>query len=185
MKARLLALAGALIAAGASAQTGAPDPAAQRTAMAKFAMLDGIWTGTAVFMGPTGRQELRHTERVGPMLGGAVRVIEGKSYRADGSEAGFNALAVISYDADAGRYDFRSYAQGHAGTFPIEATGTGFAWTMAAGPATIRYVAVVKDGSWHEEGILTRPGAPPLQVIVLDLKRTGATDWPAAGAVRP
>ena len=185
MKAMALALAAVLATTGVSAQTGAPDPAAQRTALAKFAMLDGTWTGTATVMGREGRQDLRHTERVGPMLGGAIRVIEGKSYRADGSEAGFNAFAVISYDADAGRYDFRSYAQGHAGTFPIEATGTGFAWTMPAGPATIRYVAVVKDGSWHEEGTLTRPGAPPVQVIVLDLKRTGATDWPSAGAVRP
>ena len=169
------------LATTASAQQLTPAPGKDASA---FAMLDGIWSGSATIMTQAGPRRLRHTERVGPMLGGAIRVIEGKSYNPDGSEAGFNAFAVISA-SDAGGYQFRSYAQGQSGTFPFAATDSGFAWSMQAGPAIIRYTAVIKNGTWHEEGMMERPGAPAISVITLDLKRVADTDWPAAGAVRP
>ena len=129
-----------LLATTAAADQPAQEPA-PAPATAPFAMLDGAWNGTVTLTTPAGRRTLRHTERVGPMLGGQLRVIEGKSFEADGREAEFNALAVISARAGDG-YEFRSYAQGHSGTFPLTATGTGFSWSMPAGPATFRYTAI-------------------------------------------
>lgn len=185
MRATAIALLLAALPTAATAQYRAPDLAAQKAALARFAMLDGTWVGTATIAGQDGKpRKLRHTERVGPLLGGTIRLIEGRSYEADGRDAGFNAFAVISPDENGG-FTFRAYAQGHAQTVPIEATGDGFAWQRVVGPVTLSYRAVVKDGHWHEEGTMTRAGAAPVTTIVLDLHRTGATDWPAAGAVAP
>jgi len=93
---------------------GRPDPAvllaAQREAMTRLAMLDGEWRGSAWNVSPSGEKHtLTQTERVGPFLDGAVRVIEGRGYEADG-KVGFNALGVISYKPDAKAYSIRSYA---------------------------------------------------------------------------
>jgi len=120
-----------------------PDPAAlvsaQREAMNRFAILDGVWRGTAWIMLPSGQKHhLTQTERVGPFLDGSVRVIEGRGYEDDG-RVGFNALAIVSFDPQTDTYSMRSYAQGRAGDFVITPTEDGFQWEIPAGPMTIRY----------------------------------------------
>ena len=60
--------------------------APQREAMKALAMLDGTWRGPAWTLTPTGRYELTQTERVGSLLGGTIKIIEG-------GRVGFNALA--------------------------------------------------------------------------------------------
>ncbi|RZJ04580.1 MAG: hypothetical protein EON89_07095 [Brevundimonas sp.] len=81
MRARFV-LAAVLLAAPLSAQAQMPaSPAgspAQREALDRLAFLDGEWRGTATVHGPGGTTVLTQTERVGPMLGGSVRVIEGR-----------------------------------------------------------------------------------------------------------
>ncbi|MNL71387.1 hypothetical protein D3C87_1965320 [compost metagenome] len=49
----------------------------------------------------------------------------------------------------------------------------------------MQYVAVVRDGTWHEVGSLVAEGQPPRQMIEMRLTRIGDTDWPAGGAVDP
>ena len=173
----------------ALAQPGRPDPekllAAQRGAMTKLAMLDGTWRGDAWMVAPDGsRHSLTQTERVGPMLDGALRVIEGRGYEADGKLA-FNAFAVISFDIGKSAYTMRSHAMGNAGDFPVTITADGFRWEIAAGPMTIRYTAVVKDGVWTETGTRQAPGQEPVEFFGMTLRRLGDTDWPAGGAVAP
>jgi hypothetical protein len=185
-------LAAALVLAittSALAQQGRPDPekllAAQREAMAKLTTLDGTWRGEAWMVAPDGgRHSLTQTERVGPMLDGAVRVIEGRGYEADGKLA-FNAFAIISFDVAKSTYSMRSHAMGNAGDFPVTITADGFQWEIAAGPMTIRYTAVVKDGVWTEKGTRQAPGQGPVEFFGMTLQRLGDTDWPAAGAVAP
>jgi hypothetical protein len=176
------------LASTALAQPGRPDPAkllaAQREAMAKFSFMDGIWKGTATITGPGGAHELVQTERVGPFLDGAVRVVEGRGYEADGTLA-FNAFGVISYDPAKSAYAMRSHAQGNTGDFPVTLTTDGFTWEIPAGPMTIRYQAVIKDGTWTETGDRVMPGKDPVRFIEMRLTRVGTTDWPAAGAVTP
>lgn len=158
---------------------------AQRAAMARLSAMDGMWRGEATIHGPGGSETLIQTERVGSMLGGSIKVIEGRGYSADGSTE-FNAMAVLSWDARAGRYGFRSYAQGFSGDYAFEATDDGFRWETPAGPnAKIEYVAVIRDGIWHEVGTFIAEGQPPRQMIEMRLTRIGDTDWPASGAVAP
>jgi hypothetical protein len=184
-----LALAAALLIAPVSVRAqmaASPNgPEAQRAAINRLAFLDGEWRGEATIHGPAGPMTLTQTERVGSMLGGSIKVIEGRGYAADGSTQ-FNAMAIVSWDARAGRYGFRSYAQGYSGDYAFEVTDDGFRWETPAGPnAKMQYVAVVRDGTWHEVGTYVAEGQPPRQTIEMRLTRVGDTDWPAGGAVTP
>ena len=158
--------------------------AAQFEAMAKLGFMDGMWRGTAWTLRPSGeRRTLTQTERAGPLLSGSVKVIEGRGYEADG-RMGFNAFAVISFDPGKGSYSMRSYAQGNVGDFVLMPTADGYMWEIAAGPATIRYTAVVKNGEWHEFGERVVTGKEPVRFFEMNLVRLGDTEWPAAGAGR-
>jgi hypothetical protein len=165
------------------------DPAAvieaQRVAMTKLEMMDGEWRGEASMAMPGGQQyTFTQTERVGLMLDGSVRVVEGRGYAPDGSVS-FNAFAVISYDPKAETFSMRSYARGQAGDFTGTPTSDGFRWEIPAGPAKIQYTAVIKDGVWHEIGDRISPDSEPVRFFEMTLKRIGDTDWPAGGAVGP
>jgi len=114
----------------------------------------------------------------------AKLVIEGRGYEPDGRTT-FNALGIISYDVAKGVYTMRSYAMGDAGDFPVTLTADGFTWSIPAGPTTIRYNAVVKDGTWTEVGDRTVPGKDPARFFEMRLTRIGASDWPGVGAIAP
>jgi len=178
----------ALVTAGTGpAAAQAPDTpallAAQRQAMQPLAALDGVWRGTARIFLPDGRtRELVQTERVGPMLGGSIKVIEGRGHGADGS-LDFNAFAVISYAPPTGKYSFSSWAQGMKGEFDFEPRTDGFMWTMNFGHTTVRHTAVVRNGTWTEVGERLVEGQPPVRTVEMKLRRIGRTTWPAAGAV--
>jgi hypothetical protein len=75
----------------------------QRQAMQILSWMDGEWRGTATTrVGHDETRTMPHTERIGLMPGGSVRVIEGKSYNPDGT-TDFDAFAVLSWDDAAGR----------------------------------------------------------------------------------
>ncbi len=163
-----------------------PDIAAQKKAMTAWDFMDGVWEGPAWTLLPNGsRLELTQTERIGSMLDGLTKVVEGRGYDKNG-QTQFNAMAVLSYDERSGRYEMRSYAQGRAGTFEIKLTAPGvYQWEIPAGPAVIRYTTTVKDGVWHEVGDHVAPGRPPVRFFEMKLKRMGATDWPLGQPVKP
>lgn len=157
--------------------------AAQREGLAKLAVMDGAWRGTAWTLLPSGeKRTLTQTERVGPFLDGTVRVIEGRGYEADGS-VGFNALGIVSYKPEQKAYTFHAYAQGNAGDFVLTPTADGYVWEIPAGPMTIRYTATIKDGKWREVGDRILPGREPARFFEMELTRIGDTDWPAGGAI--
>lgn len=174
-----------IVAAPAGAQPADPATiAAQKDAAGKFAWMDGTWRGTATTRSPGGEHKVTHTERIGTMLGGTLRVIEGRSFNADGS-IGFNAFAVISYDPAKKAYDFRSYTPGHGGDFVITPTADGYIWEIPAGPATIRYTATFRDKVWTEIGARVVSGQAPVQFFEMHLTRVGDTAWPDSGAMTP
>jgi len=168
---------------------GRPDSAtlikAQRDAMAPLAFMDGVWRGPAWTMLPSGeKHNIIQTERIGPFLDGSVKVIEGRGYNPDGS-VGFNAFGTISFNPSTRVYTLHSYALGNVGDFTLNRTEDGYVWEIPAGPMTIRYTAVIKDGNWHEVGDRIMPGKDPVRIFDMTLKRIGDTNWPAAGAVSP
>jgi len=159
--------------------------AAQREAMVKLSYMDGIWRGPAWTIRPSGeKHSITQTERIGPFLDGSVKVIEGRGYDANGKVT-FNAFGTISYDPAAGVYTMHSYAFGYVGDFALTLTVDGFVWEIPAGPAKIRYTAIVKEGTWREVGDRIMPDKEPVRIFEMDLKRIGDTNWPAAGAVAP
>ena len=161
-------------------------PAAHREALAELNFLDGEWVGEAIVTGQGGQTTvLAHTERVGPMLGGSVKLVEGRGYDADGAVA-FNAMAVLSWDDAAGGYRMHSWTQGRSGAFDLTRTDDGFEWELPAGPnAVVRYVAVVDDDTWRQTGHYVAAGMEPVRIFEMNLRRVGDSDWPAGGAVDP
>ena len=168
---------------------GRPDPAAlissQREAMVPLKYMDGVWRGTAWTLLPSGQKHsITQTERIGPFLDSSVKVIEGRGYDANGKVT-FNAFGTISYNPTSRAYTLHSYAQGNVGDFALTPSTDGYVWEIPAGPMTMRYTAVIKDGAWQEVGDRIMPEKDPVRFFEMNLKRVGDTDWPAAGAVAP
>lgn len=168
---------------------GRPDPAAmiaaQREGMAPLGYMDGVWRGPAWTILLSGQKHnITQTERIGPFLDGSVKVIEGRGYDPDGKVT-FNALGIISYNPDKKAYSMRSYALGYSGDFTVTPTADGYIWEVPAGPMTMRYTAVVKDGTWHEVGDRIVPEKEPFRFFEMTLKRVGDTKWPGDGAISP
>ena len=159
--------------------------AAQRDAMLRLAYMDGVWRGPAWTILPSGEKHtFTQTERIGPFLDGSVKVIEGRGYDPDGKVT-FNAFGTISFNTAAKVYTLHSHAMGNVGDFVLALASDGYAWDIPAGPMTIHYTAVIKDGAWSEVGDRIVSGKDPVRFFEMNLKRVGDTDWPAAGAVSP
>ncbi len=154
--------------------------AAERDAMKPLAWMDGVWRGPATTQSPNGPRVVTQTERIGPMLDGSVKLMEGRGYRANGT-TGFNALAMLSYDPATKAYKLHSHALGRDGDFPLRPTANGYVWEIKAGPNMIRYTASVAAGTWTEIGEMIAP----VQFFIMRLKRIGDSDWPGAGAISP
>lgn len=181
-----LAVLGLTLASPVAAQP-RPDPAAlqaaQRQAMTPLARMDGVWRGPAWSITPAGRHDITQTERIGTLLGGTVRMMEGRGYNADGT-VGFNALGVVSFDPATNSYTLSSWAMGRNGVFPFRVTAEGYEWEVPAGPgATIRYSATITADTLREVGFMVRGSAPPVQVFEMNLRRVGPSEWPGAGAI--
>lgn len=183
----LITITGA-VASTALAQ-GRPDPttliAAQKEAMAPLAYMDGVWRGPAWTLLPSGEKHtITQTERIGPFLDGSVRVIEGRGYDNDGKVT-FNAFGTISFSPGTKVYTLHSYAMGYVGDFVLTLTADGYTWEIPMGPTKTRYTAVIKDGAWKEVGDRIEPGKEPVRIFEMNLRRLGATTWPAGGAIPP
>jgi len=183
-----IAVAAALVAPVAQAQQhGRPSPqqliAAERDALKPLAWMDGVWRGTATNVSEEGiKHVVTQAERIGPMLDGSLKVMEGRGYNADGS-VGFNAFAVLSWNMQKQAFDFRSYAMGFSGDMKFTPSADGYVWEIPAGPMTIRYTAHLKDGTWNEVGDRVMPGGKAVRFFEMNLKRVGDTTWPAGDPV--
>lgn len=181
----LMLIAGMPVAAQAQGLDSAALIAGQREAMKRLAYMDGVWRGPAWTILPSGeKHNITQTERIGPFLDGSVKVTEGRGYDADGKVT-FNAFGTISFNQAAKVYTLHSHAMGYVGDFELKLTSDGYTWDIPAGPMTIHYTAVIKDGTWHEVGDRIVTGKAPVRFFEMTLKRIGDTDWPAAGAVSP
>ena len=159
--------------------------AQQRAAMAKLSFMDGVWRGPASTLLPSGEKHtVTQTERIGPFLDGAVKVIEGRGYDTKDNVT-FNAFGIVSYDPAKKAHAMRSYTMGRAGDFALTPSDSGFVWEIPAGSMTIRYTAVIRGGKWREIGQRVVPGGEPVQFFEMNLVRVGDSSWPAGGAIPP
>jgi hypothetical protein len=166
----------------AAQQIDAASIAAQRAAIARIDIIDGMWRGSAVQKTPAGEHRMTQTERVGSLLDGSIKLIEGRGYGPDGATV-FNALAVIAWDPVTKAYHMRTHAQGRSADPKFAMTDAGFVWEFPAGGATIRYTATIGGGKWREIGEYLMPGRPPMQFFEMNLTRIGDSPWPAGGTV--
>lgn len=187
----LKTLMGALLLATGVAMAQTPPGAAdlvnaQREAMKALASMNGAWRGEATTLLPGGeRRTITQTERIGPFLGGTVKIIEGRGYDS-GGQVVFNAFGIVSFDPATNTYSLRSYAHGRKGDFPLKPTADGYTWEVPAGPgAIVRYTATIKDNRLHEVGDRIVGGAEPVRVFEMRLERIGDNDWPEQGAIAP
>lgn len=184
-----LVLLMSLVIAPSSFAQARPDSAklmaAQQQAMHKLSFMDGVWRGTASTVLPNGeKHQVTQTERIGPLLDGGIKVIEGRGYDADGKTV-FNAFGTISFNQSTNAYTMRSYAQGFVGDYVLTPNADGFTWEIPAGPMTIRYTTVIKDGIWKEIGDRIMPNQAPIRFFEMELKRIADTSWPAGDVVSP
>ena len=93
MTPRFLVAAAALVAVALPAAANELADA-QRAALQPLAIFDGTWRGTAQVLRPEGWATITQTERVGPMLDGALRVIEGRGYGPDGRLRGDQGVSA-------------------------------------------------------------------------------------------
>lgn len=148
-----------------------------------FDFMFGEWTGTATGSSQSGPYEVVQTERVGPMLGGDVVVVNGTGYGDDGT-AQFEALGIISRTPDGSGWQMTSWSGGRQGTFPLTLDGTDYSWELPAGPdAKMVYSATIDGDDWTSVGTYVREGMNPVETFRMTLTRAGGTGWPAANPV--
>jgi Protein of unknown function (DUF1579) len=157
-----------------------PDGKASREALKKLDFLAGKWKGDAtVMLGPKGKQEVKQTEAVEYRLGGTVLLIEGrgtgKRPDQDKEDTLFNALAVVSYDAEAKRYSIKAYrAEGQSVDAILTLTDKGFVWGFQEPrrKTQVRYTMTLNDkGEWHEVGEFSPDGKAWTKFIEMTLTR--------------
>jgi hypothetical protein len=176
-------VAAGLLAGTAAAQTGmarAPRP----DVTAPLARFDGVWIGPARMTLPDGSvSTFEQMERIGPMLGGEIRVMEGRARGPDGATL-FNALTVFS-EAESGGIEMRSHVWGDESVRVIELKPDGYIWRMETPGGPITYDITVRDDVWHETGTIALAGGEPAQFFEMTLTRRGDTDWPASNPAFP
>jgi hypothetical protein len=132
----------------------APDIEAQRAALKKFDFLVGKWSGEArLLRGPGETLELIQTEEAHYKLGGLILIIEGiGKTKADGKVA-LQALAIVSYDDEAGTYRMRAYNDGRylETDLILSEDDKGITWGFALGEIkTSSVLRINEKGEWTE-----------------------------------
>lgn len=158
--------------------------ALQSDAMSKLAFLDGERVGPAQSQERDGVIRMTQTERSGSLLGGTVRLVEGRSYD-DSGRTLFNALAVISFDPQGRKHLITSHARGYATTTELNVRSDGFDWEVPAGPGVkMRFHAMVKGGSWSETGDLILPDGKSRRTFDMTVNRLRPSTWPSGSGVQ-
>jgi len=128
------AMANAVSPVSIAAQDAAPPSLLAREKAATTDVLkvfDGIWVGTAEAVAPDGTtHRFEQMERIGPMLAGEIRVMEGKARDPKGKTL-HNAFTVFSVTKDG--IEMRSWTPGRAGSRIIELTKEGYNWRTSIG----------------------------------------------------
>jgi hypothetical protein len=149
---------------------------AHREAIDRLGWLEGEWRGAAwMQMGPQ-RQNADQLERVYRAAGGTVLVIHGLGKVAGTQQVVHDAFAVLYWNEQAKRYEFRSFlANGRTLETTAEVGDRRLVWGFQSPEAgRIRYtITVTPAGDWREVGERsTDNGATWAQFFEMTLKRS-------------
>jgi len=137
----------------------------QRMEMAKLGFLVGKWSGDARLLRRPGEPlELIQTEEAHYKLDGLILMIEGIGRNKSAGKVELQALAIISYDDEAGAYHMRAYNNGRymETELKLAENGKGIAWGFVLGETKTSSVLRINDkGEWTELGELTTGSQPP------------------------
>lgn len=157
-----------------------PHETIHREKMKAFSSWVGDWKGEgAMQMGPGEPKKSTVVEKLEYRLGGTVLLIEGKGTAPNPStgneEIVHHALAVLSYDAEANEYKFKSYLYDGRSTdawFKIIADNK-FQWGFSMPRGQMRYdIALEDDGrTWRETGEFSADGKAWHPVFKMNLTK--------------
>lgn len=153
----LVVLAVLLFSHSAFAQQNDPAAAA-KAAMKKLHWMTGEWRGEgSMAMGPGPRRTSKVHEKLAFRLDGTVMLIEGQGTRSEGGKelVVHNALAVISFNQQKGKYEMKTWlANGQSTDAWIELVGeSGFDWGFEFPSMKVRYIMRLNEkGQWTERG---------------------------------
>jgi hypothetical protein len=147
-----------------------PDLESQRAAMKKLSFLVGKWSGEARIMRSTGDIELVQTEDAQYRLDGLILMIEaiGRN-KADGKLA-MQAVGVISFDDEAGKYFMRSWNDGRylETEAKLAESGKGMTWGFALGDIKLNSsLTIDENGNWTELHVINVGTQPPRKFMEL------------------
>jgi hypothetical protein len=154
--------------------------AANREALKKLEFLAGKWKGDAtVSRGPKETMIVKQSENVQFKLDGTVLLVEGvgrgKSPGKDEEGIVFQALGVMSYDAQAKKYKVKAYrAEGQSVDADMTVSEKGLVWGFKEPQSgiEIRYtMSITPKSEWHEIGEYSQDGKTWSKFIEMTLTR--------------
>lgn len=160
------------LAAAAAGQAEAPEPESPDR-MAPLADMVGTWEGEGwVRRGAQEPSRFDSREVVESLLGGEALLIEGTHRDRETGEVGHHAVALLSWDPDAGSYRFASHVAGRGpGDFDGHMDDDVFVWGGPIGPGQVRYRITIEGDTWQETGEFSRDGEAWNQFFEMTLER--------------
>ena len=148
-----------------------PDLTAQREAMKRLSFLVGKWAGEARLLhGSAEPVELFQTEEAQYKLGGLLVMVEGIGRAKSDGQVLLHALAIISYDDEAGIYRLRAFNDGRflETQMKLLEAGEGITWAFALGEVRTSSVLRINDhGEWTESAEVSLGSQPPRKLLEL------------------
>jgi len=151
-----------------------PNLEAQRAAMKRFNFLVGTWTGEArLLRGPGEWVELNQSEVVQYKLDGLILVIEGVGRRKSDGQAVLQALGIVSFDDESGKYHMRAFNDGRFLETELKLLGDGaMSWGFTLGQISTRSVLRINEsGDWTELAEMTIGSEAPKKLLELTVRR--------------
>ncbi|XOV93124.1 MAG: hypothetical protein ACFHWX_00140 [Bacteroidota bacterium] len=146
--------------------------------VSKFQLMNdliGEWEGTGwVITQERQKRFTRVNERLTYKLDSSIIYIEGKGINIEDGKVVHDAIGIVHLDPNTSQLMMMAFTEEGrntltALTFP---TVDSFEWLIQLGPAgTIRYTAVVKDGTWIEAGSYSRDGDTWNQFFEMTLRK--------------
>lgn len=153
-----------------------PDVAAQRAAMQKLSFLIGKWLGEArANRGPGQTLELAQSEDAQYKLDGLVLMIEGVGRNKAGGALALQALGLISFDDETGKYWMRAFNDGRWLETEVKLVeeGRAISWGFSLGSIrTSSLLRIDDNGDWTESAEIffgEQPARPLMQLRVSKL----------------